>query len=111
MTIPYIREHVFNKNVDGYGTDCCKFCNTRTGIGFYIFTRCKLRFNESGFNEFLEFRNISSKLTSDNKYVRRFSEEEFDKDTLKKEFIKLTKNSKEAKVIINQKKFAETNPM
>lgn len=82
MNSYYIREHEMRSTHERDGTYCLH-CNTRTSIGFYVFTECELRFNEPAFKRYLEFRNLSP---IGKKYVRRFSNETYTRTQLMKDF-------------------------
>lgn len=104
----YIREHSMITTDEGR---YCPYCNSRTGVGFYVFTRCALRINEAGFKDFCEYRNLS-KVESSSKverYIRRFTSNEiFTKKQLLKEFKKMY-DKDETNKIIQQKDYCDTN--
>lgn len=93
----YMRAHEYIPTSTGTK---CKYCNSFTTIGDYFEYECKLRFNEIGFKNFLDFRNIS--IVDKNTAVRRFSTEIFKVKDLKKEFKKLC-SKEETKKVINLK--------
>lgn len=78
----------------------CKYCNSFSTVGDYFEYECKLRFNEKGFREFLEFRNIS--IIDKNTAIRRFTSDILNIKDLKREFKRLC-SKEETKRIVNLK--------
>lgn len=104
MNSYYIREHEMQSTTEG---TYCKHCNTRTGIGFYVFTRCELRFNEPAFKRYLEFKNLSP---IGKKYIRRFSNELYTRTQLMKDF-KATCDKKLTRQVVATKPFVCENAL
>lgn len=101
----YVRDHSMQITSDG-STRACSYCNSRAGIGFYFFMRCELRFNESGFRKYLNFRNLSE--TKEGKYVQRYSTIEYTKEEIMDGF----KNSCDQELtekIINMPEYFDEN--
>ena len=101
----FIREHQFHRSEDG--GEYCDHCNSRTGIGFYCIVTCGLRFNQKGFEQYLEFMNISK---ANNVYNKRFSSQVFTKRELMERF-KKTCDMELTKEIVKQKIYVTENAL
>ena len=102
----WIREHEMFTTNDGF-TRRCKHCNSFATIGDYFFMECKLRFNESGFKRFLEFKNLSQ--LDKNTYIRRFTANEtYSRRDLLKSF-KLLCDSEATKRVKREKYSSQPN--
>ena len=97
----FFREHVYETSNPGtvYEVVGCKFCNSRSGHGFYVSTQCKLRFNEKAFKQYLDFRNISQVIDQPNLFVRRFSDQTYSRRELIQDFKKVVDIEKTISII------------
>ena len=113
MTSYYVREHTWRNHSEG---EYCEHCNSRTGIGFYVIVTCNARFNQKGFEQYLEFRNMSKlakpfkSKSKRNRYIKRFTSQEFTESELKKEF-KKSCDRELTKEVLNQKVYVTENAL